>query len=120
MGHGIELLAAKDPEVRGELARRAVKEGWTVMSTAARARESNEDRDRRAPRKKKQQAEYLDESLQAVAKAWGDVLRGDVQVRPMAYGRVRLEVQFASTEAALYAAGRQAEALAQASKDSAT
>ena len=83
----LELLAAKDPEVRGELARRAVKEGWTVMSTAARAGESNEDQ--RAPRKKRQQAEYLDESVHAVAKAWDDVLRGEVQVRPMAYGQVR-------------------------------
>ena len=116
MAHGVELLAAKDPEVRGELARRAVKEGWTVMSTAARARESNEDR--RAPRKKKQKAEYLDEGIQGVAKAWGDVLRTDVQVRPMAYGQVRLEIQFTSIEAALYAAGRQAAALARGSKDS--
>jgi ParB family chromosome partitioning protein len=116
LAHGVELLAAKDPEVRGELARRAVEEKWTVMSTAARARESNEDQ--RAPRKKRQQPQYLDESVQAVAKAWGDVLHTEVQVRPMAYGRVRLEVQFASTEAALYAAGRQAEALALAPKDS--
>jgi ParB family transcriptional regulator, chromosome partitioning protein len=116
MAHGVELLAAKDPEVRDELARRAVKEGWTVMSTAARARESNEDR--RAPRKKRQQTQYLDEGVQGVAKAWGDVLRAEVQVRPMAYGRVRLEVQFASTEAALYAAGRQADALARSAKDS--
>ena len=116
MAHGLELLAAKDPDVRGELARRAVKEKWTVMSTAARARESNEDR--RAPRKKRQQTQYLDESVHAVAKAWGDVLRTEVQVRPMAYGRVRLEVQFNSTEAALYSAGRQAEALARGSKDS--
>ena len=110
MAHGVELLAAKDPDVRDKLARRAVKEKWTVMSTAARARESNEDQ--RAPRKKRKQAEYLDENVQAVAKAWGDVLRTEVQVRPMAYGRVRLEVQFNSTEAALYAARRQAEALA--------
>ncbi len=110
MAHGVELLAAKDPEVRGELARRAVKEGWTVMATAARARESNENQ--RAPRKKRQQVRYLDESVHSVAKAWGDVLRTEVQVRPMAYGQVRLEIQFTSAEAALYAAGRQAEALA--------
>jgi ParB family chromosome partitioning protein len=116
MAHGVELLAAKDPEARGELARRAVKEGWTVMSTAAAARESNEDR--RAPRKTKQRAQHLDESVRAVAQAWGAVLRADVQVRRMAYGRVRLEVQFASTEAALYAAGRQAEALARDSPGS--
>jgi ParB family transcriptional regulator, chromosome partitioning protein len=116
MAHGVELLAAKDPSVRDELARRAVKEGWTVMSTAARARESNEDR--RAPRKKRKQVEYLDETVHAVAKAWGDVLGAEVQVRPMAYGRVRLEVQFTSAEAALYSAGRQAEALARGSKDS--
>jgi ParB family transcriptional regulator, chromosome partitioning protein len=117
MAHGVELLAAKDPDVRDELARRAVKEGWTVMSTAARARESNEDR--RAPRKKRRQAEYLDETVHAVAKAWGDVLRTEVQVRPMAYGRIRLEIQFNSAQAALYSAGRQAEALARGSSPSA-
>ena len=116
LAHGVELLAAKDPDVRDKLARRAVKEKWTVMSTAARARESNEDQ--RAPRKKRQPAQYLDEGVHAVAKAWGDVLRAEVQVRPMAYGRVRLEVQFASTEAALYAAGRLGDAVARGSKDS--
>ena len=116
LAHGVELLAAKDPDVRDKLARRAVKEKWTVMSTAARARESNEDQ--RAPRKKRQPAQYLDEGVHAVAKAWGDVLRTEVQVRPMAYGRVRLEVQFASTEAALYAAGRLGDAVARGSKDS--
>ena len=55
--------------------------------------------------------------LEQGSEAWGDVLRTEVQVRPMAYGRVRLEVQFNSAEAALYSARRQAEALARGSKD---
>jgi transcriptional regulator with XRE-family HTH domain len=41
MAHGLALLVAKDPEVRRDLARKAAKEGWTVLALEARARESN-------------------------------------------------------------------------------
>jgi ParB family chromosome partitioning protein len=118
MAHGLALLAAKDPEARADLARKAVEGNWTVLALEARARESNKDipglqEKTRAPRQARQggtQEQDLDESSLAVAKAWGDLVDVEVHVRPMAYGRVRLEVQFNSPEAALAAAGRLAQA----------
>jgi hypothetical protein len=72
--------------------------------------------DERAPaprrsRRGRRQEQYLDEASRAVARAWGDLVGLEVSVRPMAYGRLRLEVQFNSPEAALDAAGRLAEAV---------
>ncbi len=119
IAHGQALLVAKDVEVRGKLAGQAVKERWTVLAIEARARESNGDTagiDKRAPgprksRKMGRQEQYLDGAGLAVAKAWGDLMGLEVNIRPMAYGQVRLEVQFNSPEAALDAAGRLAEAV---------
>jgi hypothetical protein len=90
-----------------------------VLRIEARARESNQEAaglDERAPaprrsRRGRGQEQYLDEASRAVARAWGDLVGLEVSVRPMAYGRLRLEVQFNSPEAALDAAGRLAEAV---------
>jgi ParB family chromosome partitioning protein len=119
MAHGLALLVAKDAEVRRDLAGRAVKEGWTVLAIEARAREGNKGvagpeehapGPRQSPRGGRQE-QYLDQASLAVARGWGDLVGVEVSVRPMAQGRVRLEIQFNSPEAALDAAGRLADAM---------
>jgi ParB family chromosome partitioning protein len=119
VAHGLALLVAKDAGVREELAAKAVKERWRVLTLEARARESNNevappDEKPQAQRERRSGADeeqYLDEANLAVATAWGDLVRMEVRVRPMARGRVRLEVQFNSPQAALEVAARLAEAV---------
>jgi ParB family chromosome partitioning protein len=125
MNHALTLLKAKDPEVRGELARKAAKQqwaskkGWPVAVLEARAILSNEDpaaamneavpvplSDRRG------QEQYLDETGLAVARVWGDVLGAVTIVSLNARGQVCLKVEFNSPGAALDAANRLAEAIA--------
>jgi ParB family chromosome partitioning protein len=119
MAHGLALLVAKDAEVRRDLAGRAVKEGWTVLAIEARAREGNKgvagpEEHAPGPRRSRRggrQEQYLDQASLAVARGWGDLVGVEVSVRPMAQGRVRLEIQFNSPEAALDAARRLADAM---------
>lgn len=118
MAHGLALLVAKDAEVRERLAGKAVSEGWTVLAIEARARESNKEAavDGRTPgprqsRKAGKEEQYLDQASLAVARAWGDLVGVEVNVRPMAHGRARLEIQFNSPEAALDVAARLAKAV---------
>lgn len=119
MAHGLALLVAKDADVRTQLAGRAVSEGWTVLAIEARARESNKEAavvDGKTPtprrsRKAGKEEQYLDQASLAVARAWGDLVGVEVNVRPMAHGRARLEIQFNSPEAALDVAARLARAV---------
>jgi ParB family chromosome partitioning protein len=117
MNHGLALLDVGDPEVRGELARKAAKKqwaskkGWSVATLAAHIRASNEgaalagdESVSLAMCRGKEQ--YQDKTSHAVAKAWGDVLGAEVKVRLNARGQIRLEVDFTSPGAALDAAGR--------------
>ncbi len=116
--HGRALLAATDVEVREELAAKALEEQWTAQALEARARESNEGpagldgraRALRPSRKGDTEEQYLDEANIAAARAWGDLMGVGLYVRPLAAGRVRLEVQFSSPQAALDAATRLAKA----------
>lgn len=122
------LLKAKDPEVRVELARKAVKkrglakERWRAPALEARARLSNEDPAAALdedvpvpPPSHRGQKQSLGEIGLAVARAWGDVLGTEVDVRLRVRGQTRLEVEFDSPEAALYAADRLDEAVSQSS-----
>ncbi len=119
MTHGQALLVATDVEVREALAAKALEEKWTVLTLEARARESNNevaspDEKPQAQRKRRNRAhqeQYLDEATLAAATAWGDLARMEVRIRPMTRGRVRLEVQFNSPQAALETAARLAEAV---------
>jgi ParB-like chromosome segregation protein Spo0J len=52
--HGIALLRAKDPEVRGPLARAAVREGWSAQALQARVDQSNEAAPAPPPARKQQ------------------------------------------------------------------
>ncbi len=116
IAHGLALLVAKDAKTRGELASKAVTEGWTVRAIEARARESDGDAaglDKQAPRRRGSKGvgpeRYLDETGLAVVRAWRELGGAEVGVRPMAHGRVRVELQFDSPQAALEAAARPAE-----------
>ncbi|HWJ50414.1 MAG TPA: ParB/RepB/Spo0J family partition protein [Solirubrobacteraceae bacterium] len=119
VAHGRALLVAKDAGVREELAAKAVKERWRVLRLEARARESNSQaaspdekpQAQREPPNEATEEQYLDEASLAAATAWGDLVGIEVRVRPMARGRVRLEVQFNSPQAAIEAAARLAEAV---------
>ena len=95
--HGHALLAAKDLEARGALARAAVQEGWPVPVLEGRVRASNVDlfgslRDRGEQAQSPKQARGL-EALN-VARAWGDLLGAELHVRPMHSQQMRLEVEF--------------------------
>lgn len=110
-GHGRALLLAKDPETRRELAYKAIEEGWSTRALQARARESNGTpsvcKDAPAPRRDRQEhRQDPGAGIQTAAKAWGNLLGVEVHVRTMARGRVRLEVLFTSTEAAIAIARR--------------
>lgn len=119
LAHGLALLVAKDDGLREELAAKAAKEKWTMLALEARARESNNEvappdekpRARRERRNGADEGQYLDEVSLAAATAWGDLVRIEVCVRPMAAGRVRLEVEFNSPQAAVEAAARLAKAV---------
>jgi ParB family chromosome partitioning protein len=122
--HALALLAARDPGARGELARGAIKEGWTADAIKDRATDANKDLtavdcEPPPPREPKRQnrGQYLDVAVVPIAQAWGDVLGTEVTVVSSAYGRVRLEIRFNSAEASLAAAGRLAAAVSRGSTD---
>jgi ParB family chromosome partitioning protein len=118
-GHGRALLMAKNLELRRQLAGAAVREGWSVRTLEVRARAANGERagdnaadSRRAGKEAERtrgSAEAQDLAAPAVAKAWGDVLGVEVEVRTLSRGRWRVEMVFNSLEAALASAGRQGE-----------
>jgi ParB family chromosome partitioning protein len=93
--HGRALLTVKDVQVRGELARMAVRERWPVRTLEARALGKDEKQDPNP-----------DAAVQRAAQRWGELLGIEVRVRPMARGRARLEVQFGSAETAIALAER--------------
>jgi ParB family chromosome partitioning protein len=95
--HGITLLKAKDLEMRQQLARAAVDEGWSLRTLQARVGASNVDllgsmQDRGEQAHSPKQARDL-EALN-VARAWGDLLGAEVHVRAMRMEQMRLEVAF--------------------------
>jgi ParB family chromosome partitioning protein len=117
LGHGLALLMAKDPQVRGELARKAVAEGWTVPALEAHARESNTDVSKPGEGSAGQGPDSEEDvTAMNIARVWGDAVGEEVTVRPM-YGRkLRVEFVFESPEGALAVGGRLAETIARGSK----
>ncbi len=107
LGHGLALLVAKEPQVRGELAGKAIAEEWTVPTLEARARESNADvsKPREGPVGQRLDSGE-DVTAMNIARIWGDAVGEEVTVRAM-YGRkLRVEFVFESPEGALAVGGR--------------
>ena len=128
-GHGRALLTAKDRESHGELARRAIEEGWSVRVLEDWARQNNTidsvpgspgavSRDAApAPRESRKEQEHdLQALAMNVARVWGDLLGVGVSVRTLRGGKMRLEVDFTNGESALAVGGRLTEEVARGSK----
>jgi ParB family chromosome partitioning protein len=115
--HGLALLVAKDPQVRGELARKAVAEGWTVLRLEARACESNADASKPGEGSEGQGLDSEEDvTAMNIARVWGDAVGAEVAVRPVSGRKVRVEFVFESPEGALAVGGRIAEMIARGSK----
>jgi len=111
--HGLALLVAKDPHVRGELAREAVMEGWTVLRLEARARESNTDVSKSGEGHVGQGLDSEEDvTAMNIARVWGDAVGEEVTVRPVSGRKVRVEFVFESPEGALAVGGQLAERVA--------
>jgi ParB family transcriptional regulator, chromosome partitioning protein len=116
--HGITLLMADSLQARGALARKAVKQGWTVQELAGRVRASNKDVLPPEDPEEQQLDRWQERDLAAMnlAAAWGDLLGSEVNVRLMPRGQMRLEVVFNSASEGLALADRLAAAIARGSK----
>jgi ParB family chromosome partitioning protein len=104
-GHGRALLLAEDHGARRGLARTAAQEGWSVRTTEARARESNDGGEggSGAARKGRSAQDAHPDQVQAareIADALGSALGADVRVKPTRDG-YRAEMSFATSEEAL-------------------
>jgi ParB family transcriptional regulator, chromosome partitioning protein len=94
-GHGSALLRAKNLDARLPLARAAIDEEWTVRTLEARACASNvallESQHRGEQVRDPEQAQDL--AALNLARAWGDLLGAEVNVRPIRQ-QLRMEVVF--------------------------
>jgi ParB family chromosome partitioning protein len=118
-GHGGALLRAKDLDARLPLARKAIEQGWTVRTLEARARASNvallESQHRGEQVRDPEQAQDL--AALNLARAWGDLLGVEVQVRSVRR-QLRMEVVFDFAADGLALAERLAAVTARGSKGS--
>jgi ParB family chromosome partitioning protein len=104
-GHGRALLLAEDHTARRRLARDAVREGWSVRTVEARAREANQAggvaTGKRSTRANKANVHPdQQEAAAAIAATLEEALGAEVKVRPEK-GGYRAELSFAGPEEAL-------------------
>jgi ParB family chromosome partitioning protein len=104
-GHGRALLLAEDHTARRRLARDAVREGWSVRTVEARAREANQASgaatDERGARTNKPNVHPdQQEAAAVIAATLEEALGAEVKVRPEK-GGYRAELLFAGPEEAL-------------------
>jgi ParB family chromosome partitioning protein len=104
-GHGRALLLAEDHGHRRELARAAVREGWSVRVLEDRARHANRGVRQDQPRRRV--PVHPDQAAAAgeIADALGAALGTEVRVRPRGAG-YRVELVFDTLDEALDLAGR--------------
>jgi ParB family chromosome partitioning protein len=104
-GHGRALLLAGDHGTRRELARKAVRQGWSVRVLEERARRAADARStgvrRREPRVHPDRAAAAGE----IADAFSGALGTDVRVRPRGTG-YKVELAFETADEALDLAAR--------------
>jgi ParB family chromosome partitioning protein len=124
-GHGLAVLLVKDPDARLALARAAIEEEWTVRTLEARARQSNVDvlasqQDRgeqgQDPEQTQDPEQVRDLAALKLARAWGELLEAEVDVRVLRSGQMRMEVVFDSAAEGIALADRLAAAIARGSK----
>ena len=125
-GHGSALLKARDLDTRLPLARKAIEQGWSVRTLEARAcasnvalLESQQDRTEpaRDPEQPRDPAQAQALAALNLARAWGDLLGAEVNVRPMR-GQLRMEVVFDLAADGIALAERLASVVSRGSKGS--
>lgn len=90
-GHARALLSVEDPMIAADLARRAVKDGWSVREIERRASGASGKKRIRKPQEKDVVVRALEEALQ-------DYLGTRVQVKPGRAGKGSIEVQYHGPE----------------------
>ena len=99
-GHGRALLLAEDHGARTRLARAAAREGWSVRTVEAKAREENASAGKPAPAPRRRRmtggALHPDQlaATREIADALEGVLGAEVSVRPVSGGGYRAELSF--------------------------
>lgn len=108
-GHGRALLLAEDHAARRRLARDAEREGWSVRTVEARAREANKAQgiknEKRSARKEPGLHPDQQERVTTIATVLEEALGAEVRVRAEK-GGYRAELSFADAEEALALAKR--------------
>jgi ParB family transcriptional regulator, chromosome partitioning protein len=108
-GHGRGLLLAEDHAARRRLGRDAAREGWTVRTVEARAREANSKGNvrekKRLPRARRTVHPDQEEAALAIAATLEEAFGAEVRVEVEKDG-YRAELSFASPEEALELAQR--------------
>lgn len=108
-GHGRALLLAEDHAARRRLARDAAREGWSVRTVEARARDANRDvgseKGKRPTRTKPGAHPDQQEAAATIATTLEEALGAEVRVH-VEKGGYRAELSFASPEEALALARR--------------
>jgi ParB family chromosome partitioning protein len=103
-GHGRALLLAEDHSARRRLARDAAREGWSVRTVEARARETNKasgaTKDRRGGRSKTRIHPDQQEAAATISATLEEAFGAEVRVRAEK-GGYRAELSFAGPEEAL-------------------
>jgi ParB family chromosome partitioning protein len=97
MGHGRALLGVDDPVRAGDLARRAVKEGWSVREVERRVR-ATATSDGPRPRKKTASAAARDPLVRSLEEALRARLGTRVHIRRGGEGKGLIEVPFHDTQ----------------------
>jgi ParB family transcriptional regulator, chromosome partitioning protein len=106
-GHGRALLLAEDHSARVSLARLAAREGWSVRTVEARAREVNAADARTAdrPRRRRRMTDkpHPDQlaAMREIADALEAALGAEVDVRSEPSGGYRAELKFATPKEAV-------------------
>jgi ParB family chromosome partitioning protein len=109
-GHGRALLLAEDHSARRRLSRDAVREGWSVRTVEARARDANKAGDSNGEKAqsnpKREPHPDLQEAVATIATALEGVFGAEVKVRVEKKGGYRAELSFLDAEEALELAQR--------------
>jgi ParB family chromosome partitioning protein len=109
-GHGRALLLAEDHTTRRRLARDAVREGWSVRTVEARARDANRGEGVAPGGSTGRSARRLhpdqQEAAATIATTLESALGAEVKVRSQRGGGYRAELSFADPEEALALARR--------------